>query len=207
MNRTVGTREWNQSVSRACQLLCTLCFFLLAQTGTAYAQGASDDTARVSPSPGAIQTPATTMPHTLQWQWEKDTLPLRKKRKSFQIPGVSLSIIGALSIITGGALVLMAADNDNQVNDYRDLWMTTTDPNELKQLKQDIRDTEDKRDLQNAFGIGTLSVGAVSLITGLILLSVMPEVPPRPVFPRQTKSTFRFRPLIGATDVGLQVIF
>lgn len=144
---------------------------------------------------------------TQQRQWEEDTRPLRKKQKPYKITGVSLTIVGVLSMVTGGALVLQAAHNHDQVKEYRDQWRVTTDPNELEQLQQDIVDTEKKRDLQHAFGIGTLSAGTASLITGFILLSIMPKLPPKPVRPPTAKSPVRLLPVVGATDVGLRVTF
>jgi hypothetical protein len=207
MNTTVGRQQRNQTVFWTHHLVFTLCFFLLAPVGTAYAQGTTDDTGRVSQSPSAPQASTRLMPNARQPQWNNDSLPPRRTRRPYKIPGVLLSVFGTLSAITGGALVLMAADNNKQVKDCRDEWMVAIDPNELKQLKQKIVDLEDTRDLQNAFGIGALSVGAVSLIAGIIMLSIVPERPGGPDSPRHTQSPRRLRPIIGATDVGLAVTF
>ncbi|MBN2342804.1 MAG: hypothetical protein JXR45_15005 [Deltaproteobacteria bacterium] len=207
MNTTVRAQPWNQTVSRPRCLVFTLFVFLLAPVGTAYAQGTTDDTGPDHPTSDSFAAPALEMPPPQQSQSEGHTLPLPKKQKPYRLLGASLSIVGTISIITGGGLVLLAASNDNQVKDDREQWMTTTDPIELEQLKQDIRDTENKRDLQNAFGIGTLLMGIGSLITGLILLSIESEAPIVPDSSRQAKSPLRFRPLIGAADVALQVTF
>ncbi len=142
-----------------------------------------------------------------QRQWEADTLPLRNKRKPYKSLGLSLSVIGGISLTAGGILEVTASVNHNRVKDYRAQWMESVNPDELEQLKQDIVDAENRRDLQHAVGLGTLSVGVASLITGIALLAIMPELPPKPVHPRYAEPALRLRPVIGAADLGLQVTF
>ncbi|MDJ0764428.1 MAG: PEGA domain-containing protein [Myxococcota bacterium] len=141
--------------------------------------------------------------------WQLNVDEIKHRRRPYIIPSVA-SISGAVVLgVVSGILFKQASDANGEMEKYHDLWMDTTNMEELEAYRAKGADAQDERNLKNALGIVSASLGGAALATGVVLLYIMPEMPEAPTLlarrSRQQKSVIRIIPAWDGRSVGMSI--
>jgi hypothetical protein len=141
-------------------------------------------------------------------KWEEADAAARDKRKPFVVSGAVLLPVGLGLLIGGMAGEAKAHDeHDKYLHRYED-WKTSTDPEVIESKKADMDEAAAARDANNAMGIAFLVVGSAAVVTGIVVLAVMPKRPPEPAqseYGVPPAPTFSLAPLVGSELGGLSL--
>lgn len=138
-------------------------------------------------------------------QWNEKDEAARAKRKPFAVSGAILLPVGLGLLIGGLAAEARAQDEHDKYLDHKAAWEDAIDPEEISSEKKEMAAAADARDANNGMGIAFITIGGAAIVTGIVVLAVMPKRPRKPIraLGEEAPPAWSVTPLVGPNLAGL----
>jgi hypothetical protein len=138
-------------------------------------------------------------------QWNEEDEAARAKRKPFAVSGAVLLPAGLGLLIGGLVAEARAQDEHDKYLDHKAAWEDAIDPEEISNEKSEMAAAADARDANNGMGIAFITIGGAAIVTGIVVLAVMPKRPPEPIraLGEEAPPAWSVTPLVGPELAGL----
>lgn len=140
-------------------------------------------------------------------EWNEKNEVVRAQRKPFAVSGAVLLPAGLGLLIGGLVAEARAQDEHDKYLDHKAAWEDAIDPEEISSERKEMAAAADARDVNNGMGIAFLTIGGAAIVTGIVVLAVMPKRPRKPIraLGEEAPPAWSVTPLVGPDLAGLDL--